>query len=450
MTTRTPSLRRFSGRRLAVTAAAWLLGLYVLLVVVGFSWLHHSLKNGGIGPLDVAFIRWHKVRQAMAVEQFAAGRAAREAGNTQAAYLAFVSGIRNDPDNVEGRLDAARFLGAAGAVKLETNVLEDGLRRAPDDRRLIEETFALLTASGLDRHALDLIHRQYAAGLAGPNGLLVRRFEVLATLNSGGGASAKTLLDGYPDLRKDEDSAPVVARVLWETKERLPAVDLLSTFLKLHDGAFILFARLAEWQIACGLADDAVHTAERACAKSPGDFPPRVLHIEMTAAARGVGASPWQQAIESYLKDFGDRPEAITMLAGLAGEKGWTGLARVLYDVSANRQQNLGALALAYSGALASNAQYGDAARVLSDVEAQVEDGNPALLRLLRQRQIEVAAARGDHDAAREYARRLAATLQKDPDGMEVVRRRFELEKIPEAVAELAAASGMQKAPAAK
>jgi hypothetical protein len=159
--------------------------------------------------------------------------------------------------------------------------------------------------------------------------------------------------------------------------------------------------------------------------------------IEMTAAARTTGSPQWLQAVESYLKDFGDRPEAITYLANLAGQQGWTGLARVLYEVGASRQQNLGVLALACCDALAFNSHYGEAAQVLSEIEAQTEDGSPAFLRLLRQRQVEMAAARGDHDGAREYARRLAAALGGDADAVEMLRRRFVQEKIPEAVAEL-------------
>lgn len=432
-----PSSRRLDGRRLAITGGIWLLLIYGLFVSTGYVWLHYALKNDRIGFAEVALFRWHRVRQAMAVDQFAAGKTAWEAGDFQAAYLALVSGVRNDPDNVEGRLLAAHFLGAAGSVNLEIGFLEDGLRRAPDDRRLIEQTFTLLTASGRDRHALDLLQERYASKLSGPNGPSLRTFEVLATLNTAGAESASALLERYQDLKQSGDSAPVVARVLWETKGRLSAIDLLATYVQSHPSAFASYAQLAEWQSAAGLAGDALQTAQRACEQFPKDFVPQILLIEMTAAARTTGSPQWLQAVESYLKDFGDRPEAITYLANLAGQQGWTGLARVLYEVGASRQQNLGVLALACCDALAFNSHYGEAAQVLAEVEAQSEDGNAAFLRLLRQRQVEMAAARGDHEGAREYARRLAAALGSDPDAVEMVRRRFVQEKIPEAVAEL-------------
>jgi Tfp pilus assembly protein PilF len=126
------------------------------------------------------------------------------------------------------------------------------------------------------------------------------------------------------------------------------------------------------------------------------------------------------------------------MLAGLAGRQGWVALARTLYFAAASRQPNLAVLALSYSDALVRNSRLSDARRVLTEVEQQTDDTNAAFLRLLRQRQVEVAAALGDHDGAREYARRLASALGSDPEGMETFRQRFAQEKIPEAVAELA------------
>jgi predicted Zn-dependent protease len=386
----------------------------------------------------------------MAVDQFAEGKRAWEAGNYQAAYLAFGSGVRNDPDNIDGRLMTASFLGAAGAINLEVNLLEDGLRREPDDQRLIERTFAVLTTSGRDRHALDLLHKQYSSKLSGPNGPLLQTSEVLATLNADGAVAAKALLEKYPDLRKTSESAPVVARVLWETRERLAATELLAAYVETHPNIFAASAELAAWQTAGGLAGDAVQTAQQACAQFPQDFAPRVLLIEMTEALESTGSSNWQKAVESYLKDFGNRPEAIVTLADLAGRKGWVALARTLYVVSGVRQPNLAALALFYSDALVRTSQLSDAQRVLADVESQTDDTNTTFLRLLRLRQVEVAAALGDHDSAREYARRLAAVTRSNADALELLRRRFDQKGIAEAVAELAAAPAGPTAPGAK
>jgi hypothetical protein len=107
-------------------------------------------------------------------------------------------------------------------------------------------------------------------------------------------------------------------------------------------------------------------------------------------------------------------------------------------------------LALYYSDALARNSRFSDARQVLAQVEQQSEDGNSQFLALLRQRQIVVAAALGDHDGARELARRLASALRNDPDGLEVCRRRFVQQGITEAAAELASASVAGKTAARK
>jgi tetratricopeptide (TPR) repeat protein len=450
MTTNAPYSRRLDLRRLAIAGGLGVLLLYGLFVSTGYAWLHYVLKNDRIGFGDVALFRWQTVRKAMAVDQFAEGKRVWEAGNYQAAYLAFGSGVRNDPDNVDGRLLTASFLGAAGAINLEVNLLEDGLRRAPDDLRLIERTFAVLTTSGRDRHALDLLHKQYSSKLSGPKGPLLRTSEVLATLNADGAVAAKALLEKYPDLRKRSESAPVVARVLWETRERLAATELLAAYVETHPNVFTAFAQLAAWQAAGGMVDDAVQTAQRVCTQFPKDYAPRVLLIEMLGAAQALGSPPLQQAVEAYLKEFGGRPDAVVMLADLAGRKGWVALARTLYAVSGVRQPNLAALALFYSDALAQTSRLSDAQRILAEIEAQTDETNVNFLRLLRQRQVEVAAARGDHDGARDFARRLAAVTRSDADALEVLRRRFAEKRITEAVAELTSSPGTAKTPRAR
>jgi len=450
MITNTRSSRRLDGRRLLKAGAVVLVLLYGMYVTTGYVWLHYVLKNDHVSFSEVALFRLREVRRGMAVEQFAAGKSAWDAGKYQAAYLAFISGVRNDPDNVAGRLTAASFLGAAGAVNLEINLLEDGLRRIPDDQKLIEQTFTLLTTTGRDRRALDLLHKEYASKLSGPNGALLRTSEILATLNTDGAAAAEVLLEKHPDLKNRPESAPVVARVMWETRDRLAAIELLAAYVQSHPAVFASYAQLADWQATVGRADDAVQTAQRACAQFREDFAPRDLLIQMLAASQTFESQACQNAVESYLRDFGGRSEALAMLASLAGRQGWVTLVRTLYAVAASRQPNLAVLALSYSDALARVSQLSDAQRVLTEVEAQTDDANAAFLRLLRQRQVEVAAARGDHDGAREYARRLAAALRSDPDGMETLRRRFVQEKIPEAVAELATASSAVKAVASK
>jgi predicted Zn-dependent protease len=437
MTTDAQTPRRLDVRRLLKAGVVVLLLLYGMYVTTGYVWLRYVMKNDHVSISEVALFRLKEVRRGMAAEQFTSGKKAWDAGKYQAAYLAFISGVRNDPDNVAGRLMAASFLGSAGAVNLQINLLEDGLRRIPDDRQLIERTFTLLTTTGRDRRALDLIHKQYASKLSGPNGPLLRTSEILATLNTDGAAAAKALLERYPDLKNRPESAPVVARVLWGTRDRLAAIDLLAAYVQAHPDVFASYSQLADWQAAAGMASDAVRTAQRACAQFPQDFAPRELLIQMLAASQTLESPECQKAVESYLKDFGGSPEALSMLASLAGRHGWVTLARTLYVVAASRQPNLAVLALAYSDALVRVSQLSDAQRVLTEIETQSDDANTAFQRLLRQRQVEVAAARGDHDAAREYARRLAAALHGDAEGMEILRQRFAQEKIPEAAAEL-------------
>ena len=450
MTSNSPSPRRLNVRRLAIGGSVGLVLIYLLFVSAGYLWLRHALHNERIGLVDVALCRWKEVRRTMAAEQFAAGKKAWEAKDYQAAYLALTSGVRNDPLNAAGRLLTANFLGAAGAVNLEVTLLEEGLSHTPDDPQLLEQTLALLTATGRDARALELLRKQYATKLTGTNGLLLRRSELLATLNAEGATAARQLLEKYSDLKRHHPATPVVAQVLWESQDRLAAIDLLSGFLQSQPGAYSVYAQQADWQASMGMKIEARKTAERACAQFPSELAPRILLIATASPNEFEISQRSQQEIATYLKDFADRPEAIPLLASLAGRNGWVNLAHTLYAVGADRQPNLAMLALSYSDALARTAHLNEARQILAQIELQAPDGNSSFMSTLRQRQIVVAAALNDHDGTREFARRLAAALRNDPDGLEVCRRRFIQLKIPDAAAELASTTSAAKSPARK
>ena len=144
------------------------------------------------------------------------------------------------------------------------------------------------------------------------------------------------------------------------------------------------------------------------------------------------------------MRDFSARPESFAELAVLAGRKGWVELNRTLYEIGATRQLDLKPLALSYCDALARESRYKQIQSVLAQLEAQATDESPAFMVQLRQRQVIVAAAVGDTDSVREFARRLATLLNREPDALEGCRRVFIRLGIPDAVAEL---SGRAKPP---
>ena len=224
--------RRFNARRIATVAGLGLFLVYVLFVVTGFFWVNFGLKNHRITFAQVALFRWKEVRRDMAVQQLAQARAAWNAKDLSAAYLAFTSAVRNDPNNVEARCLAARFFVAVGAPKDAISLVEAGLDLAPADRQLMTQLLAILTTEGRDARALELLHGRFAAQLAGSRDGVLPTYEVLATLNAHGADAAKQLLAKYPAIRENSESAPVVARVLWESGDRLKAIDVLAEYLR--------------------------------------------------------------------------------------------------------------------------------------------------------------------------------------------------------------------------
>ena len=350
--------------------------MYGIYVAAGYSWLHFVRKNEQVKILDVAFIRVGEIRRANAVQHFANAQVDWEAKNYQAAYLSFVTGVRQDPDNISGRLLAVRFLRSVGAGGLALAMLEEGLVRAPEDRRLIEPTFEILLTAGRQRHALELLKKYYGAALTGPNGELLQRVEVEATLVADGAPAAKQLLDKHPELLKNALATPVVARVLWESQERLRAISVLQDYVRNQSAAvYNDYALLAGWQETGGLPAEAVQTARLACARLPRELPPRVLLIEMIAAETPAGPAV-SDAVATYLQEFSDRPESLTSLANLAGRKGWVDLARTLYAIGANRQLDLNQLALSYCDALARGSRFKEVRQILTGLESQAADSN--------------------------------------------------------------------------
>jgi predicted Zn-dependent protease len=427
---------RVNARRFAAVSAITFLIAYGLAASAGYLWLHQVRKIDQVSFSQVALLRWKKIRQGIAAQQFTRAKEGLAAKEYQRAYVAFNSALRNDPDNVAGRLMFVAFLQAMGARDSAVKLLEDGLTRAPDNRELIQQTFDLLTTTEHDRDALALLHGSLAPQFTGPNGSLLRTFEILATLNTDGPAKAHALLDHYADLKKDRQSWPVVARVQWESQERLPAIDTLSAFIKAQPDSFAGYALLADYQAASGLIPDARQTADLACTNFPKEIAAHILRIGTLAPTRADEVRRWQQEIAGFLREFGNQPEAILMLGNLAGRRGWVPLARLMYEVSVSRQQNCRPLALYYSDALMCNKRFEEAQRVLAEVDQQTQN-DPALLPLLWQRQVVVAAALGAHEDARETARRLATMLQRDPEQLEICRQRFLKLGIPEAVSEL-------------
>lgn len=437
-------------RRLAIYGVLGVALLYLVGALAGYYWMHFARKNDQVGFTDVALLRWREVRRGVAVQQFAKAQREWEAKNHQAAYLAYVSAVRNDPDNVPGRLSAAKFLVAAGGATMAVTMLEDGLARAPDDRRLIEQTFDLLLLTGRDKHALELLRKRPAPKASDPNGQLLQIYQIRATLTAEDANAARKLLDQHPELTGNREAAPVIARVWWETKERKQALELLTRYLQAQSAVpYSSYVQLAQWQLGLTMTDEAVLTAQLAVKKYPGEIAPRLLLIEALAAKTFRGPE-WQREIEGYLKDFSERPEALGLLADLSGQNGWVELARALYDLAAVRQADLRILALSYSDALVRSSRFREAREVLAEVEAQAAEANAPFNSALRQRQVIIGAALGDREGTRESARRMAAVLRNDPDRLEIVRRQFAKLGIAEAVAELSSSSLSAKISARK
>ena len=435
-------------RRLALYGLAGLAVLYLLGAGAGYYWIHSIRKNTEVSFLQVALLQFQGIRRGVAVQQFATGKKEWDAKNFQAAYLAFVSGVRNDPDNVPGRLLAVEMLNAAGAGPMSLSLLEDGLARAPDNRQLLERTYGLLTSTGRDQRALELLHRLPAARFAGPNGPLLRTYEALATLNLDGAPAARALLEQHPEMEKFPAAAPVVATIRWESRERLKALELMAAHVRTPAAGLADFTQLAHWQDAAGRPDDALATAGLACERFPKDPAAAVLRVEVLAVKSGRGREG-QEAIIAYLGAFGGSPVSLNLLAQLAAGNGWLELTRALYEIGATREADLTVLALCYADALGVNRRYAEARQILVQLEAQGVE-NAYLVTSLRQRQVMLAAAQGDRDTTRDAARRLAALLRGSPERLELARRRFASMGIAEAVEELSAAAPLEKTTASR
>lgn len=422
-------------KRIALFAGIGLLALYVTGVVGGYLWLRYSRKIENVQLTDVALLRTGEVRKKFATQQFAQALVAWEAKNYREAYVYFVSAVRRDPTNIEGRLKAAGFLGVMGASNPRINMLEEGLQLAPNDHALNETLFTTLLNLGRNRRALELLHGTHAAALRGPNALFLQSIELQATLAVNGAPAAAALLNRYPELRQDLSNAPIVARVLWNSDAKAEAIAHLSRYVQAKPQVAHGYVLLAGWQRDVGQIDAAVATALAACQQFPGESGPRVLLFDV-AAVQLQGTPQWWQQVTAYLRDFNSDPKAVFLLAELAGRRGWTELARTLYEVSAARGHDISFLGLFLSDALLKSGQVAEARRVLEDIGEQSAGHNAVFLQQLRQREITAAAAVGDRDAVRESARRLAGLVRDNVDAFDQYRQFYQSLGLKEAVTE--------------
>jgi len=258
--------------RILLFVAAGLFALYLAGATAGYLFVRYVRKNENIGFVDVALLRWREVRRGMAAQQFAKAKVEWDAANYQIAFLSYNFGVNNDPDNIPGRLMAAQFLQAAGSNSMALTTLVDGLARAPDDPRLIERTFTLLNTTGREQRALELLARRPASAWSGPNGPALRTYELEATTNLGDVAAARKLLDQHPELLKLPRATPTVARMYWEAKERLRAINLLTAYVGTRPEGLEAYTQLVQWQLSAEMGDEAVATAGLALEKFPGEI----------------------------------------------------------------------------------------------------------------------------------------------------------------------------------
>jgi hypothetical protein len=420
-------------RRFLTATVLSVVALYLAGVGTAYFWIHAGRQIERVSFADVALFRVRRVRHAMAEHQFAVAKDEFAKKNFRSAYLAFATALRREPDNVQGRLEAAEFFGALGTVKLEVATLEDGLVRAPDNLLLTEKTMGLLTSKGLDRAALDLIRKLFGDNPSGENAPMVQTYRILAMLDTGDDAGAARALADHPEVRRYRGAASALAVVLWKSREKLAAIDVLSSRIASGSPEYASYAQLAQWQESGGMPDDAVVTARRARVLFPADLRSRTLLIEALA-----NQSPSSREIlaetESYISDTRGDAAGLAALAELAGRKGWVGLEKNLYLVAANREADLHMLALNAADALAVNSRFEEEKRVLDEAEAQSEEFGAQLAVQLRRREVMADSALGDHDGVRENARFLAAALlSSDPESLDMYRRLFERLGIKEA-----------------
>jgi tetratricopeptide (TPR) repeat protein len=422
--------------RLVLVLTLGLIGLYAVGVGCGYFWLQKVKNFPQVGVMDVAMLRWRAIRRDIAKEQFAAAERDWKEEKMQPAFLSFITAVRNDPDNVAGRIKTADFYVATGSAARAPDLLEEGLKRSSRNRALMEKTLDLLTTIGRDREALTVIREMLRDELNGPNRAMLRSYEVLATLNLDGVAAAKTLLEQHPEVNDYAGSAHTRAQIAWESRDRMHAIEILTTSLQQEKTLYANYALLAQYQESAGMSSDARDTAFAAVRNLPHEMGSHILLIALLDPNSGADAASWKTAVSNYLTEFGDTPGAIPALAEVASRKGWSDFVRGLYQIQLVRGREVRLIGLYYADALVAQNRPDDANQVLSDLALQFPDRGPLAL-LLWQRQVEVASALGLDDDAREAARRLGTALSQDPDRLRMIRRRFDRMGLKDASTEL-------------
>lgn len=252
---------RLRVRWLRVAGAAAAAALLCYLAAATALYGHTRFRRGiaSVRYLDLVLpSRWDRFRTAVGEHQLEQAEHLRRAGRFAEALVFARAGIVRAPAHREGRILAARLLGAAGRADDAHRLLLEGLAHHPLDPTLLTDLLHGLWQRQEDHRTIELV-RQLAptAAHARESLHLLLTAGAAAALARGHFDAAEDFVHRDPALAAARSGRHLLARIDWERGLRPLALVRIRQLATEHPGDAAIHRDLADWLRASGHADEA-------------------------------------------------------------------------------------------------------------------------------------------------------------------------------------------------
>ena len=369
-----PPQRRFVLRwgRILTAACAVFLAFYISAATAlwGYYSIHRAIP--GVEWIDVALPpRFARVQQAISTYYFSEAKKAWAKGDYLKAVVTAKAAIIKAPGNLDARLFLAECWRTSGRYDQAIHTLREGIPYSAADPRLQDALVNYCVATNHFTDLLAILRTELPAKgirlLDGSNkGLEIA--EVRAVLDTAGATEADKTASGHPNLTADPDAAPLLAQIDWQLGRKTQALERLRAARDLAPANPAIQDAYIQTAVDMNLNDEARTAAMSFLRTSPALLTAQLRFLDVYGSRQGDDEKAWVAISMATLVRNRHDPVSLAKLGSLAGSKGWSDLAFLLYENSLQENFTGFPFALYYAASLIKSGNVKLADSVLRDL----------------------------------------------------------------------------------
>jgi hypothetical protein len=317
---------------LILAVVGWLL---LAASVYTFVRIRHDFRQASYLNL-VWPLNWPKHREALGRNYIERGRAALDAQDYASAASFYSAGLARVPRDITARRELATLYLRLGHIQPSINLLQRGLSHALHDLDYLRLTFNLLSETRADAEILELVKRYLPEQ---PTQNLQHYFLALqaaqAHYQRGNYDAAEKIVHDW-NLTRSSEGEILMARSDWERGYTHLAVARLERARAASPGRDDFSLQLIRFYRDLGRQDSALNEALLRHVTNPHSPGARVDLIY--SFHHKNDQVRYTRELDSYLADYRENPQAITLLAWFAADTGELTLARRLHALAVEQK----------------------------------------------------------------------------------------------------------------